>query len=140
VANKPVLHAHDHQHGGADPVRITWESTGEAGTGGGIQFDIVNTGDWIEIDTTSDNAGNDVGILLYATKQLQLFSDEQIELSAEEVLISSHAGGVTIDAASGGDITLTTTGGGLMFLHHLPTSDPLTPGALWNNSGTLMIS
>ena len=139
MANKPVLHAHDHQHGGADPVRITWESTGEAGTGGGIQFDVINTGDWIEIDTTSDNAGNDVGMLFYATKQLQLFSDEQLELAGYEILISSHAGGITLDGA-GGNITVTTAGSGLIFLQHLPTSDPLTPGALWNNSGVLSIS
>jgi hypothetical protein len=44
MANKPVLHAHDHSHGGADPVRITWESTGEAGTGGGRTLLVVIDG------------------------------------------------------------------------------------------------
>jgi len=34
---KPVLHRRDHEHGGADPVRIVWESTG-AGAGGGEAF------------------------------------------------------------------------------------------------------
>jgi hypothetical protein len=33
MANKPVLHRRDHEHGGADPVRIVWESTGAGGGG-----------------------------------------------------------------------------------------------------------
>src|SRR5262245_19031627 len=35
MAHKPVLHRRDHEHGGADPVRITWESDDSGGGGGG---------------------------------------------------------------------------------------------------------
>jgi len=32
---KPILHRRDHEHGGADPVRILWEDVGGSGGGGG---------------------------------------------------------------------------------------------------------
>jgi hypothetical protein len=32
---KPIIHSRDHEHGGADPVRILWESDDGGGTGGG---------------------------------------------------------------------------------------------------------
>jgi hypothetical protein len=32
---RPIIHHRDHEHGGADPVRIQWEQTGESGGGSG---------------------------------------------------------------------------------------------------------
>jgi hypothetical protein len=32
---RPIIHHRDHEHGGADPVRIQWEQTGESGGGTG---------------------------------------------------------------------------------------------------------
>jgi hypothetical protein len=32
---RPIIHHRDHEHGGADPVRIQWEQTGETGGGTG---------------------------------------------------------------------------------------------------------
>jgi hypothetical protein len=140
---KPVVHRRDHEHGGADPVRITWEQTGETGGGTGIQFDVINTGDWIEIDTTSVNPDNSVGQLYYATGQMQLFSDDEITIAGNEVLISSSGAGITIDASHVGDnlnLRVNHSNGSYLILTGLPTSDPGTPGAIWNNSGVLSIS
>jgi hypothetical protein len=36
MANKPVLHRRDHEHGGADTVRIVYETVGGDGEGGGF--------------------------------------------------------------------------------------------------------
>jgi hypothetical protein len=59
MANRPVLHRRDHEHGGADPVRILWESTGEAGEGGGgIQFDTDNEGGWLYVQTNDATEGD----------------------------------------------------------------------------------
>jgi hypothetical protein len=35
MANKPVLHRRDHEHGGADVVRTVWEDVGSSGGGDG---------------------------------------------------------------------------------------------------------
>ena len=34
ASRKPVIHARDHGHGGADPVHIVWEDVGSSGGGG----------------------------------------------------------------------------------------------------------
>lgn len=47
---------------------------------------------------------------------------------------SSAGGNVTIHLASG------TLNDGNLIVLNLPTSDPGTPGALWNNSGNLQVS
>jgi hypothetical protein len=46
---KPILHRRDHEHGGADPVRIQWEQTGDAG-GGSL---LTNAGVYTGSATTS---------------------------------------------------------------------------------------
>jgi hypothetical protein len=46
---RPIIHHRDHEHGGADPVRIQWESTGESG-GGSI---LTNGGTYTGTATTS---------------------------------------------------------------------------------------
>jgi hypothetical protein len=46
---KPIVHARDHEHGGADPVRIVWESTGTGGGGGFPTFAL--TGGTFSFDT-----------------------------------------------------------------------------------------
>jgi hypothetical protein len=35
AATKPVIHHRDHEHGGADPVRVVWEDIGTGAGGGG---------------------------------------------------------------------------------------------------------
>jgi len=128
---KPVIHARDHEHGGADPVRIVWESTGEAGAGGGLQFDTYpQAGQWLYIETDgTDTSPSGFGV--------EVFDDS--------------GNGIDLKAASGGGILLQTTGGGRIVIHSsedielnpgtgryvlmtLPTSDPGVPRALWADS------
>jgi hypothetical protein len=137
---RPILHGRDHEHGGADPARIVYETTGEAGTGGGIQFDTDNEGGWLQI-TTNDitEAGGSGGLGI----DLEDWS----------------GGGIVIKAASGGQLELVTNGGGdiviqptgnlrlfggashNIIMHALPTSDPGVAGALWvDSSGFLKVS
>jgi len=55
AATKPVLHRRDHEHGGADPVRILWSSTGGTAGGAGatlVQFATKNT--WTNVATTAE--------------------------------------------------------------------------------------
>jgi hypothetical protein len=137
VANKPVLHAHDHQHGGADPVRITWESTGEAGEGGGgIMFDTdPQAGGWLEVET--DGPGT-----TEAGYGIELFdaSGNGIDLTA------GSGGNVYLLTTGGGDIILQPTGAILLtaaaiYMQDLPASDPGVPGRLWrDSSGFLRVS
>src|SRR6476659_1011503 len=52
MANKPVLHRRDHEHGGADPVRIVWESTGTGSTGNAVLLDLYpQDGGYLAFDT-----------------------------------------------------------------------------------------
>jgi len=51
MANKPVLHRRDHEHGGADTVRIVYESVGGGGAGsGGDGFGIQLNGPFTPAD------------------------------------------------------------------------------------------
>jgi hypothetical protein len=142
---KPTVHGRDHEHGGADPTLIHWEDVGDegGGTGSGIQFDVINTGDWIEIDTTDVNPDTDTGIQLYSTAQMQLFSDDEIVVAANEIGIRSSGAGVSIDASHSGDnltLTVDQSNGAYLLIHGLPTSDPATTDAIWNDGGVLKIS
>jgi hypothetical protein len=73
MADKPVLHRRDHEHGGADPVRIVWESTGEAGTGAAI---FANTGGPFSVPTTPlilDAPGGDTSQMHFYTTNPAVF-------------------------------------------------------------------
>jgi hypothetical protein len=131
MANKPVLHAHDHQHGGADPVRITWESTGEAGAGGGIQFDTYpQAGQWLYVETDGpDGSPSGFGVEVFDN------SGNGIDLASHlggEVLLQTVGGGDVVIQPSG-NLVLTFAGGGLI-IASLPGSDPIVPRALWVDS------
>jgi len=58
AATKPVIHRRDHEHGGADPVRILWDSTGGSGGGGTdqpselVQFATKNS--WTNVATVAE--------------------------------------------------------------------------------------
>jgi len=59
MANKPVLHRRDHEHGGADTVRIVYETVGDGGGGGGgIQFDTDNEGGWLYVQVNDATEGD----------------------------------------------------------------------------------
>jgi len=78
---KPVVHARDHEHGGADPHRIHYESVGESGPAG-------ITLDWI------------------AAKQEDLLVDATSFDYLDFFAITTPAGGIT----SGDSITIATAG------------------------------
>lgn len=156
MANKPVLHAHDHQHGGADPVRITWESTGGAGTGGGIQFDIDNIGGTLRVETTDTLTGLPTGVgirFITDSGTFYVSSARDVNMDAVQDILffpgrdfvasANRDASVTADR----DVVLKAAGvsgtpgvDGNIILSALPTSDPGVSGALWNNGGTLMVS
>jgi hypothetical protein len=161
VANKPVLHAHDHQHGGADPVRITWESTGEAGTGGAIMFDTdPQTGNWLMIETTEPNptAGADGSSMMLksagdieiqnttddSTGHIHIFGDNDVEISAfgdGGVQIAARGDGSLVIRADSGtsaqvEIIVAHGSGQQLRIFGLPSSNPDVPGGsgVWRDA------
>ncbi len=141
MANKPVLHAHDHSHGGADPVRITWESTGEAGTGNAVLFDTFpQDADYLAFDTQSGIAmtnhdDSPVSLQQLGNEALHIENGGSGDLNIE----ASGTGNLIIQHTGSGDISI-EVGSGNLIVQGLPTSDPGVSGALWNSGGTLMIS
>lgn len=43
--DKPIVHARDHEHGGADPQRIHYEDVGSGGTGGTLTYIVASQED-----------------------------------------------------------------------------------------------
>lgn len=78
---KPIIHHRDHEHGGADPVRLAWESTGFSGLVG--QFEIKVVAD-DTIVTTGD------GKFIFA-----------IPIDLDSTLLSALAAYVTTVSSSG---------------------------------------
>jgi hypothetical protein len=143
---KPVIHGRDHEHGGADPVRITWESTGGAGAGGAVLFDTYpQDGGYLAFDT--DGGGifinnNDTGDNNPIAIRNQ--DDGGIELNDEGDGVginiqSRNSAPIIIQQTGSGDLRL-EIGSGNLIVQGLPTSDPGVSGALWINSGALMVS
>ena len=149
MANKPVLHRRDHEHGGADPVRIVWESTGEAGAGGGIQFEVDNVGGWLSIETTGTESGLstgqgirlivDVGKLSLnsPTGDTEILTGRDVLISPDRDLIVTASRDTYVQADR--DISLRAVGGNVI-ISGLPSSDPGVTGALWNDGGTVKVS
>jgi hypothetical protein len=68
---KPILHRRDHEHGGADPVRIQWEQTGDAG-GGSL---LTNAGVYTSSATTTGGLHSFVWAHVSGNTPLDLSSD-----------------------------------------------------------------
>ncbi len=125
MANKPVLHRRDHEHGGADPVRIVWESTGEAGEGGGgIQFDTYpQAGQWLYLETDGTDASpSGYGLEVYDSSGLGI----DLASNGGITLHNTADGGVSITNTSDGGTLLQDTGGGDV---HISSSARVVIGA-----------
>jgi hypothetical protein len=139
---KPIIHNRDHEHGGADTVRIVYESVGGAGGGGlAVLFDTFpQDADYLAFDTQS-------GIAMAnhddSPVSLQQLGNEALHIenagSGQLNLESSGTGGIILECTSTGDLIIRVTGGLLVF-QGVPTSDPGVSGAIWNNGGVLNIS
>lgn len=141
MANKPVLHRRDHEHGGADPVRIVWESTGTGATGNAVLFDTFpQDADYLAFDTQSGIAmanhdDSPVSIQQLGDEALHIENAGSGDLNVE----SSGAGNLILQCSASGDLLL-VVGSGNLIIQGLPTSDPGVSGALWDDGGTLKIS
>lgn len=69
--------------------------------GGGIAYDVANSGDWLSIDATTDDGLGGVGILLQADSPNGL-----------AIVTTNAIGAVLVNASGGGTITLQTTTSG----------------------------
>ena len=138
--SKPVIHARDHEHGGADPVRIAWESTGTGATGNAVLFDTFpQDADYLAFDTQSGIAmanhdDSPVSLQQLGNEALQIENSGSGDLNIE----ASGTGNLIIEQTGTGDIRLDASGN--IIFSGLPTSDPGVSGALWNSSGTLKVS
>lgn len=70
--------------------------------------------------------------LIQGTTSLLLQSDTTVDITADTT--------VNIESGAGAAITLTPGAGGSMIFANVPTADPEIAGAVWNSSGTIMIS
>lgn len=106
---RPVIHARDHEHGGADTVRIVYESVGEAGTGG-IQFDTYpQAGQWLYLETDGTDASpSGYGLEVFDTSGLGI----DLASNGGITLHNTADGGVSITDASGVGILIGDSGGG----------------------------
>jgi hypothetical protein len=159
MPDKPVLHRRDHEHGGADTVRIQYESVGGAGPGG-IMFDTYpQAGQWLYIETDGtdtspsgygieifDTSGNGIDVGSNGGITLKNITDGDISLnntsSSGRVLIeASGSDGVDI-STSGGPISLSASGdisvtaAGNIIMAGLPFSDPHVLGAIYVDVAT----
>lgn len=143
---RPVLHSRDHEHGGADTVRIVWESTGTGSTGNAVLFDVYpQDGGYLAFDTdgggifinNTDTGDNNPVAIRNQDDGGILLNDEGDGVGIN--IQSAHSGPIIIQQTGSGDILIQIGGGNLM-LQGIPTSDPGVSGALWNDSGTLKIS
>jgi hypothetical protein len=154
IRPQPHVHGRDHEHGGADPTRIHWEDVGGAGTGGGLQFDVVNTGGWLSIETTgtSDGLPTGDGIAVVAdagdltlnaqAQDVTVIAGRDVkEFPARDYVVSAGRDvtiGADRDLVFRADTDNDTVG--LIILSGLPTTNPGVAGAIWNDAGTLKIS
>jgi hypothetical protein len=163
--SKPIIHNRDHEHGGADPVRIHYETVGTGGGGTGfIQFGVDNNGDWISID--ANGSGTDP--LRGTSVSIRSNTDAPIEFrqegDADLRIINDGTGDLLLQELGGGDFDLRSSNGagtvwshddltlrshngnvivspdGFVLMPSLPTSDPHVVGQVWSSSGTLKVS
>jgi hypothetical protein len=149
---KPHVHGRDHEHGGADPTKVHYDDVGDSGAGGGsgIQYETVNTGGWLDVETTGHSPSTTTGMLFYATEDIEILADGETFISgggtSEAVHITTSgvaAGNIGIDATHGSTslvIVVAAGTGHYLILNGLPTTDPGVSGAVWNDGGTLKIS
>ena len=140
---KPIIHGRDHEHGGADPIRVHWEDVGTSGggAGGGIRFDTYpQAGGWLYLETTDstgepsasgieiqDKSGGGVLIVIddgdtVHTPDLIVDAGRNIQLTAHEEFFAQG------DNISGGFGVELESGLGGMWLHTSATPPaPVVP-------------
>jgi hypothetical protein len=138
---RPIIHGRDHEHGGADPIRIVWESVGGAGGGGGIMFDVApQEGGFLEVTVTD-------GSLTLESKppdgtDINLYAPEtNVNLQGDGInIVSQGGGGIIIEVDDFGDLVLQINPSANLSIVGLPTVSPGGTGRVWNDGGFLRIT
>jgi hypothetical protein len=126
-----------------------------AATGTGIQFDVVNSGGWLDIQTpgtSSPNgdiileAGSDIVLSSHDIAGTDRYASLELRQSDQGAEIRSYGGGgITLDADRGAQtgpvkLKLAFFGSPNLIITNLPTVSPGVTGAIWNNGGVLTVA